>query len=292
MNSGIIQDQFTFSLRVLMEVGNKVQRSDPLMELLQISMVYQHDGAGSVYISSYFSGYWEQHAKLVPIDAVSGDDFGRSVSAFSSSAIIVGAYQSVGDDEGSAYIFTISSTNYWTQGAKLLALDHSSDDYFGFPVAAVSTTVALIGARGNDDGGYYSGSSYVFEWHPPGITVFLPDGSTNYTAGEVLCTTWSSYGLSSLNVMVYLYKGSSLIQILESSHPAIKGRAYSYLDGFILSGNDYRVMVVDADDASMYQFSSYFSIGIKDDPMMSWSEQMKLTALDSTSSDYFGSALG
>jgi len=41
MNSGIIQDQFTFSLRVLMEVGNKVQRSDPLMELLQISMVYQ-----------------------------------------------------------------------------------------------------------------------------------------------------------------------------------------------------------------------------------------------------------
>ena len=61
---------------------------------------------------------------------------------------------------GSAYIF-VQSGGSWTQQAKLTATDAAFGDLFGWS-AAISGDHALIGADGNDDGGYDSGSSYIF----------------------------------------------------------------------------------------------------------------------------------
>jgi len=99
----------------------------------------------------------------VASDASSSDYFGGAVSGLSSTVAIVGAY---GDDDGgsasgSAYIFT-SSGGSWSQAAKIVASDASSSDYFGGAVSGLSSTVAIVGAYGDDDGGSASGSAYIF----------------------------------------------------------------------------------------------------------------------------------
>ena len=70
-----------------------------------------------------------------------------------------------GDDDnfassGSAYVFRWNGSN-WVQEQKLLASDGVSGDWFGGSVS-IDGNVALVGAQGNDDTDYNSGSAYVF----------------------------------------------------------------------------------------------------------------------------------
>nr|MBC8203656.1 FG-GAP repeat protein [Planctomycetota bacterium] len=46
---------------------------------------------------------------------------------------------------------------------KLLASDGASDDYFGLSVAVSGDTV-VVGAYGDDDNGFYTGSAYVYRF--------------------------------------------------------------------------------------------------------------------------------
>ena len=57
-------------------------------------------------------------------------------------------------------MFVRSGTN-WTQQAKLTASDAARMDRFGYSVSVSDNTV-VIGASGDDDGGPWSGSAYVF----------------------------------------------------------------------------------------------------------------------------------
>jgi len=102
-------------------------------------------------------------AKLLASDGAAWDVFGCSV-AISGNVAIVGAR---GDDEngansGSAYIFRYDD-GAWTQEAKLMADDGAAGDRFGEAVA-VSGEVAVIGAYGDDDGGDYAGSAYIYRF--------------------------------------------------------------------------------------------------------------------------------
>jgi len=75
---------------------------------------------------------------------------------------VVGANSdsNAGFDSGSAYVFTRSGAT-WTEQAKLTASDAAASDSFGRSVA-VSGDTAVVGAVGDDDGGFTSGSAYVF----------------------------------------------------------------------------------------------------------------------------------
>ncbi len=53
----------------------------------------------------------------------------------------------------------------WEQIHKLTATDAAAGDGFGRPVA-ISGGIAIIGARGNDDAGSFSGSAYLFDVAP------------------------------------------------------------------------------------------------------------------------------
>ncbi|MEM8494339.1 MAG: PQQ-binding-like beta-propeller repeat protein [Planctomycetota bacterium] len=120
------------------------------------------DDAGSSTGSAYFfdttSG--NELSKLTASDAAAGDRFGFSVG-ISGDTAIVGSYQDddAGFDSGSAYLFDAVSGS---QLHKLTATDAEAGDRFGYSVAIDGTT-AIVGAYRDDDGGFDSGSAYLFD---------------------------------------------------------------------------------------------------------------------------------
>ena len=119
--------------------------------------------SGSAYIYELVGGMWEE-TKLIASDGASDDNFGICVSISSdATTAIVGAY---GDDDngtssGSAYIYRLVK-GVW-QETKLHASDGANGDRFGYSVSISGDgTTALVGAYGDADNGYNSGSAYVY----------------------------------------------------------------------------------------------------------------------------------
>ncbi len=116
------------------------------------------DASGSAYILDATTG--QQLFKLLPADGAAYDYFGVSV-AISGSTAIVGAY--VDDDNGinsgSAYLFDATTGQ---QLFKLTPSDGAANDYFGRSVA-ISGNIAIVGAYGDIENGFDSGSAYLFD---------------------------------------------------------------------------------------------------------------------------------
>ena len=110
-------------------------------------------------LSSFSMAQWSQQAKLVSDDGATKDQFGRSVSVDGDYAIVGANY----DDghSGSAYIFIRSGTS-WSHYNKLVAEDAAGGDEFGISVA-ISGDYVIAGAHYDDDGGYRTGSAYIYQ---------------------------------------------------------------------------------------------------------------------------------
>ena len=114
--------------------------------------------SGSAYIFNATTG--EQLAKLVPSDGASLDYFGFSVAISDTTAVIGARHDDDnGFDSGSAYLFNLTTGS---QIAKLLSIDGTDHDHFGYSVAISGNTV-IVGADGDDDNGEGSGSAYLFD---------------------------------------------------------------------------------------------------------------------------------
>ncbi|MBU0639778.1 MAG: thrombospondin type 3 repeat-containing protein [Planctomycetes bacterium] len=115
------------------------------------------------------SGAWAdtqtESAKLLPQVGVSGDLFGHVV-AISGDVAVIGAPEAneMGEESGAAYVFEYDGAQ-WDQVAKLLPNDGAAYDNFGISVGIAGDTI-VVGADGDDDKGYQSGSVYVFEYSP------------------------------------------------------------------------------------------------------------------------------
>jgi len=120
--------------------------------------VYEPDGTG---------GYTE--TKLTASDAAPNDVFGTSVAA-AGDRIVVGANgdDDAGTNSGSAYVYEPDGTGGYTE-TKLTASDATGGDSFGGSVASAGDRI-VVGAYGDDHGGSFSGSAYVYE----------PDGTGGY----------------------------------------------------------------------------------------------------------------
>jgi hypothetical protein len=114
--------------------------------------------SGSAYLFDTTTG--TQIAKLTASDGAANDKFGSRV-AISGTTAIVGAVwdNDNGTDSGSAYLFDTTTGN---QLFKLTASDGAANDLFGISVA-ISGTIAIVGAYGDDDNGIFSGSTYLFD---------------------------------------------------------------------------------------------------------------------------------
>ena len=130
-------------------------------------------GTGAVYVFRTSDGgaSYVEVAKLTAADGASYDYFGTSV-AIDGSTVVIGAY---GDDDdgsnsGSAYVFRTSDGGAtYGQVAKLTADDGASYDHFGISVAIDGDTV-VIDYYDTHDGGFWSGSVYVFRTSDGGAT--------------------------------------------------------------------------------------------------------------------------
>ena len=120
--------------------------------------------SGSAYIftpNDVDPNTWDQVAKLTASDAATVDNFGESVAISGSTALVGARYNDdAGSASGSAYIFYYNGTS-WSEQAKLTASDGAGGDVFGYSVS-ISGDYVIVGARGDDDNGSYSGSAYVF----------------------------------------------------------------------------------------------------------------------------------
>ena len=114
--------------------------------------------SGSAYLFDATTG--AQIVKLLPNNGDTLDCFGYSVAISGNTAIVGAPYDGDnGSESGSAALFDIATG---AQLAKLLPSDGASDDKFGQAVA-INGSTAIAGATGDDENGFSSGSSYLFE---------------------------------------------------------------------------------------------------------------------------------
>ncbi len=118
---------------------------------------------GSAYVFTRSGSVWTQQQKLTANDGAALDQFGFSVALSGDTVVVGAASDDIGanTNQGSAYVFTRSGTN-WTPQQKLTANDGAAGDVFGFSVALSGDTVVLS-AIGDDIGANANqGSAYVF----------------------------------------------------------------------------------------------------------------------------------
>ncbi len=170
-----------------------------------IGAEYQNDTGdrlGSAYLFDTITG--RQIARLLPDDPTAEDFFGTHVS-ISGKTAIVGAW---GDDDsgifsGSAYLFDASTGE---RIAKLRPNDGIAGDLFGWSVS-ISGDTAIVGAPGDNDNGFASGSAYLFD----------------VTTGHQIAKILSENGLSSgdrFGTSVSISGDTSVVGTLSSGHDA------------------------------------------------------------------------
>ena len=120
---------------------------------------------GAAYIFTRSGSTWTEEAKLKSSDKSNSDNFGQEVSLSSdgNTAIVGAKFEDAGgSNAGAAYIFTRSGST-WTEEARLLASDSSSNDNFGYSVSITGDgNTVIVGAWGEDTGGTDAGAAYIF----------------------------------------------------------------------------------------------------------------------------------
>ena len=151
----------------------------------------QGEASGSAYVFDVSTG--QELFKLNSSDGMAGDYFGSSV-AVGGNVAVIGAR---GDDDngslsGSAYVFDVTTGQ---ELFKLNASDGAEGDYFGIAVA-VSGSIAVIGARLDDDNGPDSGSAYVFSLPPEGVSRYCGTNQNPNNAAVIDIDTTDSSAAS------------------------------------------------------------------------------------------------
>ncbi len=158
--------------------------------------------SGSIYVFKAVGSGGYSTAKYVASDGAAGDHYGASVAS-DGSTIVVGA---PGDDDtgqsaGSAYILTSLGAGSYRE-TKLLAFDGAASDGFGAPVA-VSDGKVLVGASGDGDNGYWSGSAYLYT--PNGLTTYA-ETKLIASDGAALDSFGSALAISGQTIAIGAYR--------------------------------------------------------------------------------------
>jgi hypothetical protein len=117
---------------------------------------------GAAYVFKNESGNWVQQAKFVP-DVPDNDDMFGKILKMDGDYALVTAYNDddMGNNAGAAYIYKRMTDDNWAFQDKLYAADAAAFDIFGV-AADINGDRAIVGAFGDDDNGFFSGSAYVF----------------------------------------------------------------------------------------------------------------------------------
>ncbi|RIK69216.1 MAG: hypothetical protein DCC65_00255 [Planctomycetota bacterium] len=263
--------------------------------------------AGSAYVFMRSGEAWNQQAKLTASDAAANDTFGISV-AIDDDTIVVGAEAddtSGGTDAGSAYVFTRSGS-FWSQQAKLTAVDGAADDRFGYSVS-LSEHSAIIGAQGDDiSGGSNLGSAYVFNrcesvWSQQ-AKLTASDGAANDSFGVSVCISGDTaiVGASGDDTTAGTDAGSAYIfsrigDTWTSSirlMPSDATESDQFGISVAIEGDTALIGAYNDDIAGSANVgSAYVLTRNYDSCPAGWAQQAKLTATDGDALDVFGYAV-
>ena len=258
------------------------------------------DNPGAAYIFKREGTSWTEQAKLtMPWPRQSGDYFGFSVS-MSGDYAIVGAYRA---DEyfGNAYIFKRNGTS-WVLQTDLRPSESSKNDHFGQSVS-ISGHYAIVGSPDDDADTHTSyrsnyGSVYIYEWD--GIswtkqTKLFSSGCAEDTHFGDLVSISRDYAIAAMDISgsrstpLYILKrnGTSWTEQSMLTSPNVQmsdafGRSISI-------NSDYAVVGAHKDDNDNQNDAGSVYIFMREGA--NWTEQTRLTALDSESFDNFGRSL-
>lgn len=255
------------------------------------------DYAGAAYILKYDGSNWNKVQKIKPSDGSASSSFGSSV-AIQGNTIVVGADKE--NSAGAAYIFTYNGST-WSQQAKLKSSDIETNDVFGISVG-ISDNKVIVGAYGEDSTVAYSnvGAAYVFAYNGTNwnqeAKLLANDGTDSDWFGEKVDIEGNTAiisargdkdnGSSSGAAYVFKYDGTNWIQ--QDKITPIGAESGDYF-GAEVAIKDSTILVgarsantASSNGGAVYIFSYNGS---------NWAQDFELTASDSESSDYFGSAI-
>ena len=171
---------------------------------------------GSAHVYHYNGTAWILEAELTSSDDDTLNQFGNSVS-LSDNVIVVGApfNDQIGEDSGSAYVFRFDGTQ-WSQETRLNPSDGGAFEYFGQDVA-LSDSIIIVGAPGDDDNGRDAGSAYEFRY----------DGSNWAQASKLIASDASE--IANLGGSVSISNDVALIAASgDDEDGRISGAAYTF----------------------------------------------------------------
>ncbi|MCB1581596.1 MAG: FG-GAP repeat protein [Xanthomonadales bacterium] len=240
-----------------------------------------------------------ENLKLTPLDGLTNDGFGWSVSLGANRAVI-GSYldDHNATNSGSAYVFDFDGQN-WSQTQKLMALDGASSDQFGSAVSLSGDRV-VIGAHLNDDNGDDSGSVYVFDfdgvsWHQT-QKLTANDAAAFDEFGHSLSLDVDRLiigapfdddnGSNSGSSYVFEFDGMNWNQTQKlTATNGLGGDNFGY--SISVFGDRALIGAFKDNDNGSNSGAAY----VFDWNGTSWTEQQKLTAVDGAAFDLFGVAL-
>lgn len=193
---------------------------------------------------------WAQQTKLTVEADNAAEYFGSEVSLSGNTALIAAPRNDEHDyDAGAAFVF-VNTAGTWVLQQKLLAPDGGDRGFFGTSVS-LSGDTALIGARGDDDAGSFSGAAYVFVRSGSTWTLeqklVAPDGAAGDNLGTAVSVSGDTallgapydddQGSNTGSVYVYVRNGGvwTLEQKLLSSSTTTGQR---FGDRVVLAGDD------------------------------------------------------
>lgn len=265
-------------------------------------------GRGAAYVFTRSGTTWTEQEKLIAADGASSDNFGASVALSSDgNTAIIGAYgANVGtnNNQGAAYVFTRSGTA-WTQQAKLLAADGTTNDYFGAAVALNSDgNTAFIRAAYADVGGNEDqGAAYVFTrsgatwsqqakltaadgaaWDYFGISVALSSDGDTAIAGAYQADVAGDGDRGA----AYVFTRSGSTWTEQRKLIATDGASSDNFGNSVVLSGDGNTAIVGAYYADVGANNDQGSAYVFTRSDTTWSEQTKLTASDGAAMDFFG----
>jgi hypothetical protein len=239
-----------------------------------------------------------------------GDNFGRSV-AISGNTAIVGAPMDPtnGPLSGAAYIFTANETDMetmeWTKTARIFAADATGGEFFGHSVAVCGDT-AVVGAHGDNEHGWMSGSAYVFVRDQGGTGTWIqsskllaPDGAQGDLFGYSVSVNGDTamvgaYGDDASSGSVYAFSrdhgGPSnwgyVTKLRSPDHSADDYFGYS-----VSVKDDIAVIGAFGDDDNGYSSGAAYIYHRATSQPESWEFIVKKKPLDGITQDYFGKSV-
>lgn len=241
-----------------------------------------------------------QQVKLTEKTKVGENQFGYSVALDEDTALIgVPGDDEKGSAAGAVYVFRRDEKGVWQQMQKLTASNGKASNFFGASVA-LSGDVALVGARGANPEGSFSGAVYVFVRGSDGVwkevqVLNADDGK----AGNFFGWSVAVYGNTALigargNGDEKSFPGAAYVFTQGADGKWAQAQKLTALDG--AGGDEFGYSVALLDNTALIGARGKNEKGILTGAAYlfsrevdgQWAQQQKFTASDGASGEEFG----